>query len=49
LKKQQVTIPLDLDVLAYFNNDSKGLLTHINAAWQKLVGLVLEKHQQNKR
>ena len=35
LKKQQVTIPLDLDVLTYFNNDGKGLLTHINASLAK--------------
>ena len=35
LEKQQVTIPLDLDVLTYFNNDGKGLLTHINASLAK--------------
>ncbi|MFL2831898.1 MAG: BrnA antitoxin family protein [Candidatus Puniceispirillaceae bacterium] len=43
LKKQQATIPLDLDLLTYFKKDGKGLLAHMNAALRELAVLTPNK------
>ena len=38
-KKQQVTMLLDPDVIAYFKKDGKGWQTRINAKLREIAGL----------
>jgi uncharacterized protein (DUF4415 family) len=43
LKKQRVTSPLDLDVLAYFEKDGKGLPSHMYPDLRELTDLAPKK------